>query len=345
VDEIRGCSSAAGGVHVLHGLAEILAEVEPFKTTFLVGLFNRTWPYTLFAAGLLGLSIFIERPFCKYLCPLGAALAMPSTFRWYGLKRKQECDSCKACAVGCGSLAIDKDGRIDHRECLLCLDCMVFYTDEHACPPLVKERKRRLKAGLPLTPIGKPTAITFPSIPVPACGPPAGNRTDHRRLTMVDPACPPIPIEPPYAGYSLPLMVLAEIWDHLWPWSHHGFSASAPCRRPGGRPAASIIWMLAALGRLSMPAHSSAGGSAGACSRSSSGCGSKPYVKEGPWWGRCYRKASPMDMVCYVGFKNLLIGAALFIGLKSRVCWYCERRSSDAWPSISAPCHRRLHLC
>jgi NosR/NirI family nitrous oxide reductase transcriptional regulator len=136
------------------GLAEVLSEVEPFKTTFLVGLFSRTWPYTLFAAGLLVLSIFIERPFCKYLCPLGAALAMPSTFRWYGLKRKQECDSCKACAVGCGSLAIDKDGRIDQRECLLCMDCMVFYTDEHACPPLAKERKRRLKAGLPLTPIG-----------------------------------------------------------------------------------------------------------------------------------------------------------------------------------------------
>jgi NosR/NirI family nitrous oxide reductase transcriptional regulator len=135
------------------GLAEKLAEVEPFKTTFLVGMFNRSWPYTLFAAGLLGISIFIERPFCKYLCPLGAALAMPSTFRWYGLKRKQECDSCKACAKGCGSLAIDKDGRIDHRECLLCLDCMVLYYDDHACPPLSQERKRRRKTGEPLTPI------------------------------------------------------------------------------------------------------------------------------------------------------------------------------------------------
>ncbi len=136
------------------GLAEKLAEVEPFKTTFLVGMFNRSWPYTLFAAGLLGLSIFTERPFCKYLCPLGAGLAMPTTFRWFGLKRKQECDTCKACAVGCGSNAIDADGRIDQRECMLCLDCMVMYTDDHACPPLVKERKRRTKAGLELTPIG-----------------------------------------------------------------------------------------------------------------------------------------------------------------------------------------------
>jgi NosR/NirI family nitrous oxide reductase transcriptional regulator len=148
------------------GLAEKLAEIEPFKTTFLVGLFNRSWPYTLFAGGLLGLSIFIERPFCKYLCPLGASLAMPSTFRWFGLKRKQECSTCKACAAGCGAQAIDADGRIDHRECLHCLDCMVLYTDAHACPPLSQERKRRTKAGLPLTPIGA-DGYYIPIKPVP----------------------------------------------------------------------------------------------------------------------------------------------------------------------------------
>ena len=44
---------------------------------------------------------------------------------------------------------------------------------------------------------------------------------------------------------------------------------------------------------------------------------SKRYVKEGPWWGQHYREASVMDMICYVGFKNLLIGAILFLGLKS----------------------------
>ena len=147
--------------------AEMLAEVEPFKTTFLVGLLNRAWPYTLFAAGLLALSIFTERPFCKYLCPLGAALAMPTTFRWFGLRRKQECTSCKACAVGCGSLAIDQDGRIDPRECMLCLDCMVLYSDDHACPPLAQERKRRTKAGLALTPIGR-DGYFIPIKPVPA---------------------------------------------------------------------------------------------------------------------------------------------------------------------------------
>jgi NosR/NirI family transcriptional regulator, nitrous oxide reductase regulator len=149
------------------GWAEMLAEVEPFKTTFLVGWFQRSWPYTLFVAVILGVSVFVERPFCKYLCPLGASLAMPSTFRWFGLRRKQECSTCKACAAGCGAQAIDADGRIDHRECLHCLDCMVLYTDSHACPPLGQERKRRERQGLPLTPIGR-DGYYIPIYPVPA---------------------------------------------------------------------------------------------------------------------------------------------------------------------------------
>lgn len=133
--------------------AEHLAEIEPFKTTFLVGVWNRTWPFWLFIGGIVGTSFFSERPYCKYICPLGAGLAIPSKFRLFGLKRKAECTTCHACAVGCGSNAIDSAGKIDQMECLLCLDCMILYHDDRACPPLAKERKRREKLGLPLTPI------------------------------------------------------------------------------------------------------------------------------------------------------------------------------------------------
>lgn len=137
------------------GTAEKMAEVEPFKTTFLVGVLNRSWPFVLFWVLLFGASMIMERPFCKYLCPLGAGLAIPSHFRLFGLKRKAECQTCKACAVGCGSLAIDQQGRIDQRECMLCMDCMILYYDSHACPPLSKERKYREKHDLPLTPISR----------------------------------------------------------------------------------------------------------------------------------------------------------------------------------------------
>ncbi len=134
-------------------IAEQWTEVEPFKTTYLVGVWQRSWPFAAYFAVLMLWSLWQERPFCKYLCPLGAGLAIPSTFRQFGLKRKTECTTCKACAVGCASQAIDENGRIDQRECLLCLDCMVMYYEPHACPPLAKERKRRERAQLPLTAI------------------------------------------------------------------------------------------------------------------------------------------------------------------------------------------------
>jgi NosR/NirI family nitrous oxide reductase transcriptional regulator len=131
--------------------AEKLAEIEPFKTTFIVGVWNRTWPFWIFIGAILGISFLSERPYCKYLCPLGASLALPGKFRLFGLKRKAECQTCHACAAGCGSHAIDSAGKIDQMECMLCLDCMILYYDDHACPPLVKERKSRETQGLALT--------------------------------------------------------------------------------------------------------------------------------------------------------------------------------------------------
>lgn len=135
-------------------LAETLAEIEPFKTTFLVGVWNRSWPFVAFVAVILAIAILSERPYCKYVCPLGAGLAIPSVIRLLPLKRKKECTTCHACAAGCGSHAIDAQGRIDQKECLACLDCMVMYYEPNACPPLVKERKHREKQGQPLTRIG-----------------------------------------------------------------------------------------------------------------------------------------------------------------------------------------------
>jgi NosR/NirI family nitrous oxide reductase transcriptional regulator len=295
------------------GLAEQLAEVEPFKTTFLVGLLNRSWPYTLFAASLIGLAIFTERPFCKYLCPLGAGLAMPTTFRWFGLKRKQECDTCKACAKGCGSLAIDDDGRIDQRECMLCLDCMVMYTDDHACPPLVQERKRRDKKGLPLTAIDA-NGYFIPLVMLEDEVAPVRNV-----VKIVDPRMLTAPAHPSYEQQgNLVIRLIAEAWDHLWPWSYRGFQQSKVIQSAGLAlaAAATVVWVLASMGYLT----------SGAIIGWWFGwslfevivrLASKRYVKEGPWWGQHYREASVMDMICYVGFKNLLIGAILFLGLKS----------------------------
>ncbi|MGV7858566.1 4Fe-4S binding protein, partial [Mycobacterium kansasii] len=62
------------------GTAEKFAEVEPFKTAIILK-FVRDWPFVVFAAVLLLAGLFIERFYCRYLCPLGAALAIPARLR------------------------------------------------------------------------------------------------------------------------------------------------------------------------------------------------------------------------------------------------------------------------
>tara|TARA_Y100000031_G_scaffold86533_1_gene95208 strand:- start:104 stop:610 length:507 start_codon:yes stop_codon:yes gene_type:complete len=126
------------------GLAEIGAEVEPFKTAIALK-FVRELPFAAYALALLALGLFLERAFCRYLCPLGAALAIPANnrmFQW--LKRRHQCGTeCHICAVKCPTQAIHPDGRISPHECVYCLDCQVLYYDDQKCPPLIDRRKRR----------------------------------------------------------------------------------------------------------------------------------------------------------------------------------------------------------
>ena len=132
------------------GIAERLAEVEPFKTAIILK-FVRDWPFVLFAVAMLVPGLFIERFYCRYLCPLGAALAIPGRMRMFEwLKRYKECGApCQRCANECMVQAIHPEGNINVNECLYCLHCQVVYSDEHACPVLIQKRlKRERQANL-----------------------------------------------------------------------------------------------------------------------------------------------------------------------------------------------------
>jgi len=129
-------------------LAERAAEVEPFKTAFSLR-FDREWPFVLYAGGLLVVSAFNRKFFCRYLCPLGAALTIPGKFRIFDwLRRRKECGSpCQICAVQCEVRAIRPTGEINANECHYCLDCQVTYWNDHKCPPLADRRRRREKSA------------------------------------------------------------------------------------------------------------------------------------------------------------------------------------------------------
>ncbi len=127
-------------------LGEMLAEVEPFKSTFFVPLWEREWFFIAWWGLLFVASIFTYRPFCRYLCPLGGALALMSSFRPSGPRRRNFCSSCKICTRGCEPKAIRPNGTIDPRECLSCMECEANYRDEQVCPPLIGTARLLAKA-------------------------------------------------------------------------------------------------------------------------------------------------------------------------------------------------------
>ena len=126
--------------------AERLSEVEPFKTAIVLK-FVREWPFVLYAVALLGAGLFIERFFCRYLCPLGAALAIPGRIRMFEwLKRWPECGSpCQRCANECPVQSIHPEGHINVNECIYCMHCQELYWDDHRCPHMIQVRLKRAK--------------------------------------------------------------------------------------------------------------------------------------------------------------------------------------------------------
>ncbi|MGI9490155.1 MAG: 4Fe-4S binding protein [Geminicoccaceae bacterium] len=124
-------------------LADALVEVEPFKTAITLG-FVRDWPFVVYALLWLVLGVVLFKPFCRYLCPLGAFLALSDRFRRFAwIDRRVECGSpCQLCRVRCAYQAIEPTGRIDYGECFQCLDCVTIHDDEKTCVPLVLARRR-----------------------------------------------------------------------------------------------------------------------------------------------------------------------------------------------------------
>ena len=89
--------------------------------------FLYVWKNVLLAAVII-LSVWIYRPFCKYLCPLGAVYSVfnpISVFRYR--VDKEACIHCGACAKVC-NMQVNPAENANHPECIRCGDC------KKACP-------------------------------------------------------------------------------------------------------------------------------------------------------------------------------------------------------------------
>ena len=92
---------------------------EPFGTIFYFSQSLVLWG--ILAAFILA-SVFISRFYCRYACPLGAALGVMAFVSPWRIERVPQCDLCKVCEHSCPTGAI-RGPKIDFKECVRCDIC------------------------------------------------------------------------------------------------------------------------------------------------------------------------------------------------------------------------------
>jgi polyferredoxin len=90
---------------------------------------------------LLVATVFVRNLYCRFLCPLGAALGLLSKLTIFGIKRWSECNTCKICEKTCQWGAIDGP-KIIMTECVRCDDCERLYMDQQKCPHWIIIRRK-----------------------------------------------------------------------------------------------------------------------------------------------------------------------------------------------------------
>jgi NosR/NirI family nitrous oxide reductase transcriptional regulator len=64
----------------------------------------------------------VPRFYCRYACPLGAALGVASLVSIFRIRRVEQCVPCKVCEIACPTGAI-RGAEIDFKECVRCNVC------------------------------------------------------------------------------------------------------------------------------------------------------------------------------------------------------------------------------
>ncbi len=106
------------------------ADVDPYRTLFGLGWlfeFNlaTSWPAYLITLSVLAASFFVERAWCRYLCPLGGVISVLSNFSLLRIRREESsCKSCAICTRPCPVKLNVHDAKIVSSNCIGCLQCV-----------------------------------------------------------------------------------------------------------------------------------------------------------------------------------------------------------------------------
>ncbi len=141
-----------GGVIVYYLVTHNLLIYQYTEPFWMFGMFGTPLMWTLLAI-LLTATLFVRNLYCRFLCPVGAALGLLSYLTVFRIKRWSECRTCRICQKTCQWGAIEGP-RILMTECVRCDDCERLYADTAKCPHWrIIEYNNRKVAILPLQPI------------------------------------------------------------------------------------------------------------------------------------------------------------------------------------------------
>jgi polyferredoxin len=102
--------------------------IEPF---WMFGFHGSAVMWTGLAVLLIA-TVFVRNLYCRFLCPVGAALGLLSNLTVFRIKRWKECKTCRICEKTCQWGAI-QGPTIVKSECVRCDDCERLYLDEQKC--------------------------------------------------------------------------------------------------------------------------------------------------------------------------------------------------------------------
>lgn len=110
------------------------ADWDPYRTIFGLGWlfeFNpaEAWGAYLVAGGIIVGSLFVERAWCRYMCPLGGAISLLGNLSFLRIRRNGDaCKSCNVCEKPCPVKLPVATANTISPNCIGCLACV------EACP-------------------------------------------------------------------------------------------------------------------------------------------------------------------------------------------------------------------
>jgi polyferredoxin len=108
----------------LVGGIQYIAAFSPY-TAFLNVLSGLGFTLGVVTLALIGLfSLFVKRPFCRFLCPLGAYQGLLAAVGLTRIKREVDCGACRHCLSNCPVDIVVTEDRSLSPECVQCLNCV-----------------------------------------------------------------------------------------------------------------------------------------------------------------------------------------------------------------------------